>query len=238
MAAKLQFLNDLPREIWLSIRDLVLPSASANELKIAPALWSSIFKSDRWLNMATREFKCSPILIGCDLSAFRPHRVSNRIYLALIANDYSGDLRFHKDELLESFQDGAKFDADTYEVKLPSGIVVNIYEVITGSETAELPLEKLFSREKSGVHTEYCFYTKKVIGSLGPADIIGLHGPSHKWRDFKYGGAIRVPYGGKVKQYFIQAKGKRELWVVKRDDESKLVSSFSKEPRNEQGLLY
>jgi hypothetical protein len=88
------------------------------------------------------------------------------------------------------------------------------------------------------VHTEYCFYTKKVIGSLGPADIIGLHGPSHKWRDFKYGGAIRVPYGGKVKQYFIQAKGKTELWVVKRDDESKLVSSFSKEPRNEQGLLY
>jgi hypothetical protein len=123
-------------------------------------------------------------------------------------------------------------------VKLPSGIVVNIYEVITGSETAELPLEKLFSRERSSVHTEYCFYTKKVIGSLGPADIIGLHGPSHKWRDFKYGGAIRVPYDGKVKQYFIQAKGKRELWVVKRDDESKLVSSFSKEPRNEQGLLY
>lgn len=123
-------------------------------------------------------------------------------------------------------------------MKLPSGIVVNIYEVITGSETTELPLEKLFSHEKSGVHTEYCFYTKKVIGSLGPADIIGLHGPSHKWRDFKYGGAIRVPYDGKVKQYFIQAKGKRELWVVKQDNESKLVSSFSKEPRNEQGLLY
>jgi hypothetical protein len=47
-----------------------------------------------------------------------------------------------------------------------------------------------------------------------------------------------VPYGGKVKQYFIQAKGKRELWVVKWDDELKLVLSFLKEPRNEQGLLY
>jgi hypothetical protein len=88
------------------------------------------------------------------------------------------------------------------------------------------------------VHTEYCFYTKKVIGSLGPADIIGLDGPAHRWRDFKYGGAIRVPYDGKVKEYFIQAKGKRELWVVKWDNDSKLVACFSKEPRNEPGLLY
>jgi hypothetical protein len=238
MGVNIQFFNNLPREIWLSIRDLVLPSASANELDIAPALWNSIFKSDRWLNIARTEFKCSPVLLGCDLSAFRPHRASNRLYLALIANDYSGDLRFRKDELLESFQDGAKYDDNNYEVHFPSGIVVNIYEVITGFETAELPLEKLFSRERSGVHTEYCFYDKMVIGSLGPADIIGLRGPAHKWRDFKYGGAIRVPYEGKIKQYFIQAKGKRELWVAKRDDKSKLVSSFSKEPRNEPGFSY
>jgi hypothetical protein len=238
MGVNIQFFNNLPREIWLSIRDLVLLSASANELNIAPALWNSIFKSDRWLNIARTEFKCSPILLGCDLSAFRPHRASNRLYLALIANDYSGDLRFRKDELLESFQDGAQYDDNNYEVHLPSGIVVNIYEVITGFETAELPLEKLFSRERSGVHTEYCFYDKMVIGSLGPADIIGLRGPAHKWRDFKYGGAIRVPYEGKIKQYFIQAKGKRELWVAKRDDKSKLVSSFSKEPRNEPGFSY
>jgi hypothetical protein len=231
MGANIQYLKNLPQ-------DLVPPSAFEKELDIAPALWNSIFKSDRWLNIARTDYKCCPVLIGCDLSSFQPHRASNRLYLALIVNDYSGDLRFCKDELLESFQDGAKYDDDKYEVTLPSGIVINVYEVITGFETAELPLERLFSCEKSGVHTEYCFYEKKVIGSLGPADIIGLQGPAHKWQGFEYGGAIRVPYDGKIKQFFVQAKGKKELWVVKRDDESKLVSSFSKEPRNELGLLY
>jgi hypothetical protein len=123
-------------------------------------------------------------------------------------------------------------------VHLLSGIVVNIYKVITGFKTAKLPLERLFSHKKSGMHTKYCFYDKMVIEALRPADIIRLHRPAHKWWGFKYGGAIRVLYNSKVKQYFIQAKGKRELWVAKRDNKLKLVLSFLKEPRNELGFVY
>jgi hypothetical protein len=70
MGANIQFLNNLPREIWLSIRELILPSASANKLNIALALWNSIFKSNCWLNIARTEFKYSPVLLSYDLSAF------------------------------------------------------------------------------------------------------------------------------------------------------------------------
>ena len=219
-------------DIWYHVRDFLHPTDVENILNTAPTLWQCIFKNNSWLELAKTHDRCVPVLIGPNLSTFRPHKLSNHLYISLLASDYSGDLRYCRDEFFGSLQDGWVYDDEKYEVSFPSGVTVNIYEVLTGSEEAVLPLEELFSDHENQLQTEYWFYNDTDIKILRSPDIIGLNGPTHMWRAAENGCALRLSYKEQKKQYIIRPKsGRQEVWVNKWD-KSGLISSFTKEPQS------
>ena len=94
-------------------------------------------------------------------------------------SNYSGDLHYCQDEFFGSLQDGWVYDDEKYEISFPSGVTVNVYEVLTGYEETVLPLEELFSDQENQLQTEYWFYKDTDIKILRSPDIIGLNGPTH-----------------------------------------------------------
>ncbi|KAL2801552.1 hypothetical protein BJX63DRAFT_426662 [Aspergillus granulosus] len=67
-----------PCNIWLSIKNFLTPA--------------DIFKDTSWLDFAFNW--CSLVLIGYNLSAYCPRKLSTCLYLAFIAYNYSGDLKY------------------------------------------------------------------------------------------------------------------------------------------------
>lgn len=135
-------LFETPLDIWLSIKDFLTPADVENIINTSSILWKQIFKNTSWLEFALTFDGCSPVLIGHNLSAYRPRKSSTRLYLALIAGDYSGDLRYESEKFFAALQDGWKYDKNRYEVQFPSGITLNIYDVIECHESVNLPLER------------------------------------------------------------------------------------------------
>lgn len=193
-------------DIWYHVRDFLHPTDVENILNTAPTLWQCIFKDNSWLELAKTHDRCVPVLIGPNISTFRPRRSSNHLYFSLLASDHSDDLRYNWDEFFKSLQDGWVYDNNKYKVRLPSGITVNVYEALTGSEETALPLEELFSNQKDQLQTEYCFYEDTSIKILRSPDIIGLNGPSYTWRATKYGCALRLSYKEQKKAIYHKAK--------------------------------
>ncbi|KAI9041060.1 uncharacterized protein KD926_007477 [Aspergillus affinis] len=148
-------LLETPLDIWLSIKDFMTPADVENIINTSSVLWKQIFKDTSWLEFALTFDRCSPVLIGHSLSTYRPQISSSRLYLALIAGDHSGDLKYENEKCFAALQDGWKYDKDRYEVYFPSGITLNIYDIINGHETVKLPLEKVFTNTKKGVYSEY-----------------------------------------------------------------------------------
>ncbi|CDM38467.1 unnamed protein product [Penicillium roqueforti FM164] len=114
----------------------------------------------------------SPVLIGHNLSAYRPRKSSNRLYFTLITGDYSGDLRYKNERFFTALQHGWKYNQTRYKVHFPSSITLNIYDIIQCHETVELPLEKVFTNTKQGVYSEYCYYNNPAIKELRSSDIV------------------------------------------------------------------
>ncbi|KAJ5037860.1 hypothetical protein NUH16_011466 [Penicillium rubens] len=164
-------LFETPLDIWLSIKDFLTPADVENIINTSSILWKQIFKNTSWLEFALTFDGCSPVLIGHNLSAYRPRKSSTRLYLALIAGDYSGDLRYESEKFFAALQDGWKYDKNRYEVQFPSGITLNIYDVIECHESVKLPLEKVFTNTKQGVYSEYCYYRYPAIKELRSSDI-------------------------------------------------------------------
>ncbi|KAL4971143.1 hypothetical protein BDW66DRAFT_166344 [Aspergillus desertorum] len=147
MAPKYKFLHDLPRDIWLCITDLLHPTHIENILNTGPSLWKHIFKDTSWLELAKKHPNCSPLLLGHGISSFRANK-PNHIYLALIAHDWSGDLMYKEQEFFNALSDGYTYDEDNFEVRFPSGLILNIYDIIRGADSTPLPLESIFIRKK------------------------------------------------------------------------------------------
>lgn len=195
-------LSEAPRDIWLYIRHFLASADVEYILNTSSILWNQIFKDDSWLEFALTFDRCSPVLIGHNLSAYRPKSSSNRLYLALIANDHSGDLRYESERFFAALQDNWEYDQNKHEVSFPSGITLNVYDVINGHETVNLPLEKIFTNTRKGVHSEYCYSQYPAIKELRSSDITkwdpdyNIHpraspgmwnGPARKGRDIKNG---------------------------------------------------
>ncbi|PYH46473.1 uncharacterized protein BP01DRAFT_396920 [Aspergillus saccharolyticus JOP 1030-1] len=151
----------LPRELWFHIKDLLHPADVENVLNTGPKIWNYVFKDESWLKLALTFDRCSPVLLGYNLSRLRLRGKPQKLYVALLARDYSGDLRWKK---------------------------INVYEVLTGDDEARLLLEKIFINKKGGVYSEYCFYMDKGLRELDPLQILGHgSGPACKGRDIKNG---------------------------------------------------
>ncbi|KAL2801501.1 hypothetical protein BJX63DRAFT_443119 [Aspergillus granulosus] len=220
---------ETPRDIWLSIKDFLTPADVENILDTRSILWKQIFKDTSWLDFALTFDRCSPVLIGHNLSAHRPRKSSTRLYLALIAHDYSGDLRYECERFFAALQDKWEYDQNKYEVHFSSGITLNVYDIINGHETVKLPLEKIFTNTRKGVYSEYCYYKYPVIRELRPSDIIkwdpdysthpraspgGWNGPACKGRDIKNGCRLTLLDRGMKRTYVILPRHlKSKIWA-------------------------
>jgi hypothetical protein len=205
MGPEYMLLGDTPREADVE-------NVSNTGLEI----WNCIFKDKSWLELALTFDGCSPVLLGYHLNRFGPTRKPTKLYVALLARDYSGDLRWMRDEFFASLQDGWEYDEPNYEVLFPTGLTVNVYEVLTGCDEARLPLPKIFINRKNGVHSEYCIYTDMGIRGLGPSQILGYGtGSAHRGRALKKGAKLLLFDGKGQREYFIAPwSGKqRKIWI-------------------------
>ncbi|KAI2791272.1 hypothetical protein POX_c04129 [Penicillium oxalicum] len=105
-----------------------------------------------WASMEWK-WRETTVLLGYDLSRSCPTKKPRNLYVALLARDYSGDLRWMRDEFFASLQDGWEYDEPNYDVLFLAGLTVHMYEVITRYDEARLPLPKLFINRKNGVQS-------------------------------------------------------------------------------------
>lgn len=164
-------LFEVPHDIWSGIRVFLNPADVENILSTGPIIWQRIFRDTTWIDFAMETYQCSLVLIGCSLSSYRPRKSSTSLYLALVADDHSGELRYQSSTFFDALQHGWKYSQDKHEVYLPSGITLNVYDIVNGHETVQLPLEKIFTNSSEGVYTEYCYYRYPAIRKLQQFDI-------------------------------------------------------------------
>jgi hypothetical protein len=162
--------EDVPYDIWLGIKDFLRPPDMGNS---GSKIWSHIFKDLRYLEDAKKFPHASPVLIGYGISSFRSELSRNDIYLALVVRDWSGDLRYERDRFFAALVDGWTYDKAREEISWPSGIILNVYDVLVSGESVLLPVKNIFLNRKGGLYSEYCYYDDKAIQVLGPPDILG-----------------------------------------------------------------
>ncbi|RDH14290.1 hypothetical protein M747DRAFT_319656 [Aspergillus niger ATCC 13496] len=222
-------LFSIPHDIWLDIKDFLAPSDIENILDTGRGLWQQIFKDPTWIDTAVKSGQSSPVLIGHNLSSFRSRKSSNCLYLSLVVNDISGDLRDTSQTFFSTLQNGWRYDKEKFEVYFSSGITLNIYDIINGDETIKLPLERIFTNKKKGIYTEYCYYKDLSIRELQPSNIIKWdpsykttpwarlgwwNGPSSKGRDIRMGCKLTLLDGDTETVYIIlPTRLKRKLWA-------------------------
>ena len=136
-------------------------------------IWTSIFKDETWTSKAL-EHGVNPLLLGSDLK--------HSPYMALVAQDYSGDLQLweqNKKTFLQSLQEHT-FDDKAKEVRFKSGLVVHVGGVLQALEHVILPPRKLFSSKD--VRLSYMFVEdqEKRIQTLLPDNIRGLRNARHR----------------------------------------------------------
>ncbi|PYH75172.1 uncharacterized protein BO88DRAFT_379127 [Aspergillus vadensis CBS 113365] len=222
-------LFSIPHDIRLDIKDFLVPSDIENILDTGRGLWQQIFKDPTWIDTAVKSGQSSPVLIGHNLSSFRSRKSSNCLYLSLVVNDISGDLRDTSQTFFSTLQNGWRYDKEKFEVYFSSGITLNIYDIINGDETIKLPLERIFTNKTKGIYTEYCYYKDLSIRELQPSNIIKWdpsyrttphaplgwwNGPSSKGRDIRMGCKLTLLDGDTETVYIIlPTRLKRKLWA-------------------------
>ncbi|GLA51507.1 hypothetical protein CBS147343_10052 [Aspergillus niger] len=217
MGPRYKLLEGLPRELWFHFKNLLHPADVENVLNTDPKIWNYVFKDESWLKLALTFDRCSPVLLGYNLGWLRLRGKPQKLYVALLARDYSGDLRWKKSEFFAALQDGWEYDESHHEIHFSSGLTVNVYEVLTGDDEARLPLEKIFINKKGGVYSEYCFYMDKGLRELEPSQILGHgSGPACKGRDMKNGCKLLLLDRGEFREYFVApwCENRRVKWIL------------------------
>lgn len=143
-----------------------------------------IFQSQEWLDEAERRH-INPVLIGYDLESCyhgSQRKGGKENYLILQPGDMSGDFTTWSEELRQLFFSCLKphnFDQATKEVRLGSGLVVNVEAVLNDPEILMLPdLKKLVSTSSGHPEGRYLFWQHRnyALGRLGYNEIAGING--------------------------------------------------------------
>lgn len=143
------------------------------------AIWRAVFKTKDWLEVATSEFHVNPLFIGKNLHDWQ----RKPTYLILIARDMSGDLQYKQDLFFNSLEKHV-YNKFTQEVTFRCGIVMNVREVITGSDGLQMKdLSLIFSAER--LETGYCFWSdiERKLRTINPPYIIGVGGIIRRLKD-------------------------------------------------------
>jgi hypothetical protein len=139
-------------------------------------IWDSIFKTDIWTRQVLAiQNTCGkgpiPCLVGKDLENVYDGKCKDA-NLALLVNDWTGDVKYTKDLLFESLRDH-DYDQDRSTVRLKrSGIFLHIGDAITSQEWIPVDPSKLFHRNL----THAIYYTEDILHQIGPSQIGGVEG--------------------------------------------------------------
>ena len=222
----------LPQEIW----DIVahkIPSVALGHashilgFKIRPEqqpitdLWSTIFKDDKWLNIAIemgkKEMsnwrKMNPALIGRDLEKLLSGNHSGKgCYLVFVAHTRLPDICYEKEQLMRSLMPHT-FEKEKQEIVFPNGLRVNILNVYSDcSELSPVRLDKLFEYREGRLQTSYLNYLdeRTVSRDVGPEGIVGIGGQATKINKVKKvcGVTLTLPDGERM-QHLFRKRGVR-----------------------------
>lgn len=197
----------LPQELFDAIANETPPNvtkqianASSKHECADNILWRTIFASDEWINLAEKLLKESPyvkapgpILIGKDLSSIgNPnHNNQKHHHILLAPNDWTGDLRYHRETFFNSLRTDYRYRQKEKKVIFPQttlktspggeclsvpGITLYI-ESLDSAETIKLPrkeLKRLF--DKKLIRTQYSTSSLKKVQTINISDVCGLLG--------------------------------------------------------------
>jgi hypothetical protein len=137
-------------------------------------VWAMIFKTGKWLEKAV-ETGLRPALFGHKLTALY-NGEKKPANLALVVSDQSRDSRSFSHYLFESLQDHT-YDEKGFQVRLKSGITLNIYDVIKCDEGIMIAEpQRLFQRCRKGIYSTALYYGERTLRDIQPQYIGGING--------------------------------------------------------------
>jgi hypothetical protein len=93
----------------------------SRQAKAHGQVWAAIFKDQKWLNMATKDFGVRPVLLGKDLNRrYYGHGRRGSEYLVLVAEDKTGDLRGREKEFFASLHEHTR-ESGSNEIYFQAG---------------------------------------------------------------------------------------------------------------------
>jgi hypothetical protein len=182
-------MEHLAREIVDHICQYTPPVSSANLLRalnLQPresqkqhiALWSAIFKTDKWLLEIINDIGAKPVLLGqLDKISFQDRNVgTEKPYIVLYSGDYSGDVKFTKENFYKCLQPDQHY-AWPNQLEFKWGIL-NIADPLYQTGQTRLSgdnLRRLFVLN-GDVRSQASFYDSHGIENIPPHDIIRREG--------------------------------------------------------------
>ncbi|KAK4119908.1 hypothetical protein N657DRAFT_532786, partial [Parathielavia appendiculata] len=130
-------------------------------------VWAMIFKDAQWLEKATKA-GLKPALFGYKLTNIYRKKKPVQAHLLLIVSDWSGDVRFDKEQLFRSLHKH-EHNETTFEVHFESGIILNIHDPVTALEGIRVvDPEKYFHRDTTGLSSTVLYYNDRDLQKITP----------------------------------------------------------------------
>jgi len=187
----------IPRELRDKIADYLTPLSTLSFLRATAwniplstnhknivRLWDFIFKDEKWIDEVLKlknEHGGSPVpaLISYNLNQMFWGKPKG-VYAALLVNDWTGDVQYHKQLLFKSLREHEVVSESVVRLK-GSGIILHIGDAIGGYEWIPmLDPGNLFRLKRSKLFTQVLYYTGNSIHNISHNDIGGINGRSLK----------------------------------------------------------
>ncbi|KAK3901970.1 hypothetical protein C8A05DRAFT_15921 [Staphylotrichum tortipilum] len=150
-------------------------------------IWDHIFKNDKWI-VKVLQIKNGdngapvPCLVGSQLQKFY-YGSPQRVFLALLVNDWTGDVNCLRKTFFDSLRDYEVVEKDSIIRLKGSGILLHIADAIGRNDEGWISMEdpsQLFRRRGSRLSTQAIYYNEEVLHEIGQTDIGGIDGRSMK----------------------------------------------------------
>jgi hypothetical protein len=183
-------------------------------------IWSYIFKGDSWIYKVLSMSAPGPVpcLVGSDLQKVYDGK-PNGAYIALLVNDWSGDVFYLRDEFLSLLKDHEVLEKGIIRLK-DSDITLHIRDVLSSEEWVSIKdPSKLFDLDQKGssLSTQVIYYTEDVLHTINQNQIGGTKGLSGKKEAVRHICSIKLKFrnGEPVTRVFEDPERKeREVRVV------------------------
>lgn len=235
--------KEKPQEIWDMITRL-LPSLSARyasrtlQFQLEPSkeqhgnLWSLVFQDSAWITKVANVYHGAPTLLGASIEDFYnndhlpPSLFSKTPFWFLLMG--IPDLRFKAEEgLFWRCLQPYTYHEEAFEVKLVSGIVLNVSDVIGGDwQDRLIQPEKLFHCLclGAGLVSFYVYWDGEPKAyTLDSTKIVGLGGAARNLKQIRHECQITIDGNGNQAGYTFYGKDAGYFVEKVRDDDWMVV---------------